>query len=678
MNHHVNKYPHLLEPLDLGITTLKNRVMMGSMHTMLEEMDDLTPLAEFYAARVRGGVGLIVTGGMAVNDISFAGWHGAKGVYREKDAERHHVVTNKVHSEGGKILLQLLHLGRDAFSPDAISASPVKSPLRPFTPREISHEEILEQIDAYAHSAYMSKKVGYDGVEIMGSEGYFLHQFLVERTNRRDDQWGGNHKNRMRISLETVKAVREKAGDDFIIMYRFPIIDLVEMGSTFDEALEFALELEKLGVNILNGGIGWHESRVPTTHTVVPRAAFTWVTEKFRKHLKTPIVTSNRINTPKVAEQVLADGHADIISLARPMLADPDFVKKAIEGREDEINVCIGCNQACLEHTMSMPPKLVSCLVNPLACHELEIKLEKTTLPKNIAVIGAGPSGMAFSVYASGRGHTVTLYDGADDMGGQLNLAKMVPGKEEFYETLRYYKRMIEKNGVNLVLNTMVTPSMLNQENYDEIIIATGVSPRIPDIKGINHEKVRSYIDVLTGANVGKKVAIIGAGGIGFDVAEYLSHQGKSNSLNIPSFMKAWGVDMTLKARSAIEGIKAEFAPSAREIYLLQRKNTKLGKTLPKTAGWIHRLELRKKKINMIPGCDYQKIDNEGLHIIVNNEKKILDVDHIVICSGQEPERSLMKQLKCEKVHLIGGADVATELDAKRAIDQACRLADKI
>ena len=678
MSQKENNYPHLLAPLDLGITTLKNRVMMGSMHTMLEEMDDLTPLADFYAARVRGGVGLIVTGGMAVNDISFAGWHGAKGVYREKDAERHNVVTKSVHREGGKILLQLLHLGRDAFSPEAISASPVKSPLRSFTPRELSHDSILEQIEAYAHSALMAKKVGYDGVEIMGSEGYFLHQFLIERTNRRTDQWGGSHENRMRISLETVKAVREKAGDNFIIMYRFPIIDLLEMGSTFDEALIFAKELEKLGVNILNGGIGWHESRVPTTHTVVPRAAFTWVTEKFRKHLKTPIVTSNRINTPAVAEQVLAEGHADIVSLARPMLADPDFVNKAIEGREDEINTCIGCNQACLEHTMSMPPKLVSCLVNPLACHETEIKLTKTDNPKHIAVVGAGTSGMAFAVYASGRGHTVTLFDAAREIGGQLNLAKKVPGKEEFYETLRYYKRMIEKNKVNLVLNTKVSPSMLNEGRYDEIVLATGVTPRIPEIDGIHHNKVLTYIDVLKGAKVGYKVAIIGAGGIGFDVAEYLSHHGKSNSLDIPSFMKAWGVDMTLKARSAIEGIKPELAPSVREIFLLQRKETKLGKTLAKTAGWIHRLELRKKKINMMPGCHYIKIDDEGLHISVGDKTKILDIDHVVICSGQKSERSLMDDLNCNNVHLIGGADVAAELDAKRAIDQACRLADSI
>ena len=678
MSHKEKKYPNLLTPLDLGITTLKNRVMMGSMHTMLEDMDDLTPLAEFYAARVRGGVGLIVTGGMAVNDISFAGWQGAKGVYREKDAERHKIVPNTVHQEGGKILLQLLHLGRDAFSPEAISASPVKSPLRPFTPRELSHEGILEQIEAYAHSASMAKKVGYDGVEIMGSEGYFLHQFLVERTNRRTDQWGGSHKNRMRICLETVKAVREKAGEDFIIMYRFPIIDLVEMGSTFDEALEFAKELEKLGVNILNGGIGWHESRVPTTHTVVPRAAFTWVTEKFRRHLTTPIVTSNRINTPDVAEKVLADGHADIVSLARPMLADPDFVKKTIEGRENEINVCIGCNQACLEHTMSIPPKLVSCLVNPLACHETEIKLEKTNNPKNIAVVGAGPSGMAFAVYASGRGHKVTLFDAADEIGGQLNLAKKVPGKEEFYETLSYYQRMIEINGVTIKLNTKVTADMLNEESYDEIVLATGVTPITPEIEGINHKKVLTYTDVLKGAEVGDKVAIIGAGGIGFDVAEYLSHQGISNSLDIPAYMKAWGVDMTLKARSAIEGIKPEFAPSAREIFLLQRKETKLGKTLAKTAGWIYRLELRKKKINMLPGCHYQKIDNDGLHISIADETKTLIVDHIIICSGQKSERSLMDHLTCDNVHLIGGADLAAELDAKRAIDQACRLANII
>lgn len=671
-----NKYPHLFEPLDLGFTTLKNRVMMGSMHTMLEDLDDLDPLAQFYAARIRGGVGLIVTGGFPVNEVSFAGYHGARGLFNDNDIKRHRHVTDTVHKEGGKVILQMLHMGRYAPSPEAIAPSAVKSPIMPFEPIALTHDQILEQIEDFANTAERAKEAGYDGVEIMGSEGYFIHLFIATRTNKRNDMWGGSYENRIRIALEIVKAVREKVGNNFILMYRLSILDLVEGGSTFDEALSLAKKLEDLGINILNGGIGWHEARIPTTHTLVPRAAFTWVTKKFKDQLSIPMVTSNRINTPAVAEKVLADGHGDIVSLARPMLADPEFVKKTIEGREDEINICIGCNQACLEHTMSGQP--VSCLVNPLACKEFFLKLEPTKSPKKIAVVGAGPAGMAFSVYAAGRGHDVTLYDAADKIGGQLNLAKKIPGKEEFHDMLRYYARQIELNNVTLKLNTMVTAQILNAGTYDEIVLATGVDPRIPDIDGVDGDNVLSYPDVLEGAKVGKSVAIIGAGGIGFDIAEFLSHKGESTSLNILAFMKAWGVDMDLEARGGIEGMVPEFEKSPREVFLLQRRETGVGKTLAKTVGWIHRTELKKKGVHMIPGCTYRKIDKDGLHITVDGQDQLLKVDNIIICSGQEPRRALLDQIDHTNVHLIGGADVAAELDAKRAIDQACQLAIKL
>ncbi|MCC3862558.1 NADPH-dependent 2,4-dienoyl-CoA reductase [Emcibacteraceae bacterium Y4] len=672
----MNKYPHMFEPLDLGFTRLKNRIIMGSMHTMLEDMKDLSWLAEFYAARVRGGVSLIVTGGFPVNEASFAGFHGARGLYDNNDIERHKLVTDRVHNEGGKVIMQLLHMGRYAPSPEAIAPSPIKSPIMPFAPLELTHEQILEQIDDFAVAAERAKLAGYDGIEIMGSEGYFIHQFVAKRTNKRTDQWGGSYENRIKLALEIVKAVREKIGDDFILMYRFSILDLVEEGSTFDEALMLAKKLEKLGINILNGGIGWHESRVPTTHTVVPRAAFTWVTEKFKKHLSVPMVTSNRINKPEIAEQVLADGHADLVSLARPMLADPEFVNKAADGREDEINICIGCNQACLEHTLTGKP--VSCLVNPLACAESYLKITPTETPKNIAVVGAGPGGMAFAVYAAMRGHHVTLFDKADKIGGQLNMAKKVPGKEEFYDMIKYYERQLEIHNVDVKLGTHIDGEVIKNGDFNEIILATGVKPRIPDIPGLDHEKVLTYIDVLNGTHVGDKIAIIGAGGIGFDVAEFLSHSGERTSQNIGAYMKAWGVDMALDARGGIEGVEAKFPKSKREIYLLQRSETGVGKKLAKTVGWIHRTELKKKGVHMVPGCEYQKINDDGLHVTMNGEQQILDVDHIIICAGQEPERSLQNDNPDLNVHLIGGADVAAELDAKRAINQACKLALEI
>lgn len=671
----MNKYPHIFEPLDLGFTTLKNRIIMGSMHTMLEDLDDLNPLKEFYLERVRGGVGLIVTGGFPINEESFAGFHGARGLYNDDDIKKHKEITDCIHHEGGKIIMQFLHMGRYAPSPKAIAPSPIKSPIMPFEPVELSHDEILKQIDDFAVAAERAKEAGYDGIEIMGSEGYFIHQFVAERTNKRTDDWGGSYENRIRFPLEVVKAVRNKVGNDFILMYRFSILDLVEEGSTFDEALMLAKKLEKLGITILNGGIGWHESRVPTTHTVVPRAAFTWVTERFRKELNIPMVTSNRINTPDVAEKVLSDGHADLVSIARPMLADPEFVKKAAEGREDEINICIGCNQACLEHTLTGRP--VSCLVNPFACAETWFKLEKTDRPKNIAVVGAGPGGMAFATYAAKRGHQVTLFDAASEIGGQLNMAKHVPGKEEFFAMIAYFKRQLEIHKVEIKLNTFVTAEMVDDQ-FDEVILATGVTPRTPDIDGIDHKKVLSYVDVLNGAKVGDKIAIIGAGGIGFDVAEFLSHNGDKTSQNIQVYMKSWGVDMTLKARGGVEGITPKIDTPAREIFLLQRGEEGVGKKLAKTAGWIHRTTLKKKSVHMIPGCSYERIDDNGLHINIAGENKVLDVDHVIICAGQEPNRALQDQIKNIPVHLIGGADVAAELDAKRAINQAMKVAISI
>lgn len=666
----------MFEPLDLGFTTLKNRVIMGSMHTMLEDMDDLSRLIDFYAARVRGGVGLIVTGGFPVNEASFAGFHGARGLYNDNDIKRHKLVTDKVHAEGGKIIMQMLHMGRYAPSPKAIAPSPIQSPIMPFAPIELTHDQILEQIDDFANTAHNAKEAGYDGVEIMGSEGYFIHQFIAKRTNKRTDQWGGSYENRIKLAIEVVKAVRRKVGDEFILMYRFSILDLVEEGSTFDEALELAKILEKLGINILNGGIGWHESRVPTTHTLVPRAAYTWVSEKFKKHLSTPLVTSNRINTPGVAEKTLKAGHADLISMSRPMLADPDFVKKAAEGREDEINICIGCNQACLEHTLTGRP--VSCLVNPMACEESKFKMEMVSTPKSIAVIGAGPGGMAFAVYAAKRGHKVSLFDSASEIGGQLNMAKKVPGKEEFYDMIKYYQRQLELNNVDIHLNKTVDAEMLNAGNFDEIILATGVKPRVPEIEGLNNDKVLTYIDVLNGAEVGEKVAIIGAGGIGFDVAEFLTSSGESHSLNIPSFMKSWGVDMTLNARGGIEGIMPEITKSSKEVYLLQRRDSGVGKSLAKTVGWIHRTELKKKGVHMLPSCTYRKIDDDGLHVTIGDEDKLLNVDNVILCAGQVSHDELKDQIVDKNVHLIGGADFAAELDAKRAIYQACELAHNI
>lgn len=670
MNAH---YPKLLEPLDLGFTTLKNRVLMGSMHTGLEEeQNGLERMAAFFSERARGGVGLIVTGGFGPS--AHAATHPMTNIIQnDEQAAKHRLITDAVHAEGGKICMQILHTGRYAFNPESVAPSAIQAPINPFPPRELDENEIDNEINDIVQLAKYAQIGGYDGVEIMGSEGYFINQFLARRTNHRDDQWGGEYENRMRLAVEVVRRTREAVGKHFIIIFRLSMLDLVEGGSTFEEALELGQAIEQAGATIINTGIGWHEARIPTIATKVPRAAFTWVTARFREHLSIPVITSNRINTPEVAEEVLTRGDADMISMARPFLADPLFVQKAEQGRADEINTCIGCNQACLDHAFN--GKMTSCLVNPRACHETELIITDVTETKKVAVVGAGPAGLAFSVTAAQRGHDVTLFDASSEIGGQFNIAKQIPGKEEFYETLRYFRKQLTLSGVKLELNSPITVEQLNASDFDEVILATGIRPRTPDIEGIEHDKVLSYLDVLRDKQpIGQKVAVIGAGGIGFDVSEYLLHKGEATSQNIPAFMKEWGVDMTLTARGGIEGIQAEAVNGERQIWLLQRKKSKVGGKLGKTTGWIHRSGLKNKGVHMLPGCEYLKIDDQGLHIRVADETQVLEVDNVIICAGQEPARALTEGLN-KPYQLIGGADVAAELDAKRAIDQGTRLA---
>ena len=669
-------YPHLLQPLDLGFTTLKNRVLMGSMHLGLEEAPQgFERMAAFYAERARGGVALIVTGGIGPNKEGAVHAHAAQMATAE-DAEKHKIVTEAVHAEGGKICMQILHTGRYAYNPKPVAPSAIQAPINPFPPKELSEEEIEQQIADFVRCAALAKKAGYDGVEIMGSEGYLLNQFIAARTNHREDEWGGAYEQRIRFPLEIVRRVREAVGVDFIIIYRLSMLDLVEGGSSYEEIIALGKAIEQAGATIINTGIGWHEARIPTIATKVPRAAFTWVTAKVREALSVPVITSNRINMPDVAEAVLARGDADMVSMARPFLADPEFVIKAEQNRADEINTCIGCNQACLDHVFA--GKLTSCLVNPRACHETELLIVPTDTPKKLAVVGAGPAGLAFATTAAKRGHQVTLFDAADQIGGQFNIAKRIPGKEEFYETLRYFAKQVELTGVTLQLNTRVTPEMLDQSDFDEVIMATGIAPRKPGIEGIDHPKVLNYLDVMSGAPVGEKVAVIGAGGIGFDISEVLVHQGESTSQNIEAFMKEWGVDMSLQSRGGVEQMSQEFEPAAREVFLLQRKKSKVGANLGKTTGWIHRTDLVKKGVKMLSSCEYLKIDDQGLHLLVKGEPQLLDVDNVIICAGQEPERTVADQVQAKPVHLIGGADVASELDAKRAIDQGTRLAATI
>ena len=674
------QYPFLLKPLDLGFTQLRNRVLMGSMHTGLEDIPDAHErMAAFYGERAAGGVALIVTGGFMPNAHCLPA--GEVPVYRQPGAiEKHRIITAAVHQHGGKICLQILHTGRYSRTENLLAPSAIQAPINRLVPAEASEEQILQQIEDFAEFAEFCQQAGYDGVEIMGSEGYFINEFIALRTNQRQDRWGGSFENRIRLALEIVRRTRARVGPHFIIIFRLSMLDLVEGGSRFDETVLLGKALAAAGVTIINTGIGWHESQIPTIATKVPRAAFTWVTAKFRAELPVPVITSNRINTPEVAEQVLARGDADMISMARPFLADPQFVSKAAAGRSDEINTCIGCNQACLDHIFN--GRLTSCLVNPRACHEMELQITAATSVKKFAVVGAGPAGLAFAVTAAERGHQVTLFDAAAEIGGQFNLAKRIPGKEEFNETLRYFSVRLQQLGVTLRLNQRVDVTTLNGGDHDEIILATGIAPRTLEIPGIDagiaQGRVLRYADVVAGrVNVGRSVAIIGAGGIGFDVAEFLSHGATSASQNIEQFMREWGIDMSLQARGGIEGISAEVEPSPRRIYLLQRKQTKVGANLGKTTGWIHRLGLMKKNVQMISGCEYERIDATGLHVRINGEPRVLPVDNIVICAGQEPLRELVDGL-CKPFHLIGGADVASELDAKRAIDQATRLALKI
>jgi 2,4-dienoyl-CoA reductase (NADPH2) len=670
-------YPHLFKPLDLGFTQLKNRVLMGSMHTGLEDGNHHAELAAYFAERARGGVALIVTGGYAPN---VAGWVKpfAGTLATRRSARKHRSITDAVHNEGGKIALQILHAGRYSYHPLLVAPSKIKSPITPFTPRALSARGVEKQISAFVRCAALAMEAGYDGVEVMGSEGYLINEFLVEHTNQRNDQWGGSYENRMRFAIEIVRRMREAVGPDFIIIYRLSVIDLVPNGSSWDEVVALAKEIERAGATLINSGIGWHEARIPTIATSVPRAAFTWVTAKLREEVNIPVVATNRINTPEVAEQVLADGHADMVSMARPLLADENFVIKAEQGRADEINTCIACNQACLDHTFK--GELSSCLVNPRACHETTLNYHPGKNKKRIAVVGAGPAGLTAATVLASRGHSVSLYESSSEIGGQLNMAKVIPGKEEFHEMLRYFSRQVELTGVTLHLNTVAEPATLS--GFDEVIVATGVTPRNPKIPGQDSPSVLTYIDVLKHRQpVGRRVAIIGAGGIGFDVAEYLASDGESTTEDLSAWLAEWGVEDPSVARGGV--VQAAPERADREIYLLQRSEGKPGAGLGKTTGWIHRANLKKAGVLMVNGVNYQEITDEGLRVAYKTDQseEVLGVDTIVLCAGQEPRRDLYDQLRdvnTSTVHVIGGAHEASELDAKRAINQAARLAAQI
>lgn len=667
-------YPSLFAPLDLGFTQLKNRVLMGSMHTGLEEYPDgAERLAAFYAERARHGVALIVTGGIAPAQ-SGVGMEGGATLNDARQVAHHRVITDAVHNEGGKIALQILHTGRYSYQPQLVAPSAIQAPINRFTPHALSHEEVLQLIEDFAHCAQLAREAGYDGVEVMGSEGYLINEFLALRTNQRDDEWGGDYARRMRFAVEVVRAVRQRVGNDFIIIYRLSMLDLVENGGTFAETVQLAQAIEAAGATLINTGIGWHEARIPTIATPVPRGAFSWVTRKLKGHVSLPLVTTNRINDPQVADEILARGDADMVSMARPFLADAELLSKAQSGRADEINTCIGCNQACLDQIFV--GKVTSCLVNPRACHETKMPVFPASTIKNLAVVGAGPAGLAFAINAAARGHHVALFDALGEIGGQFNIAKQIPGKEEFYETLRYYRRMIDITGVTLKLNHYVAADDL--QAFDEVILASGIEPRRPPIDGIDHPKVLTYLDVLRDKTpVGRRVAIVGCGGIGFDTAMYLSQPGEPTSQSIADFCVEWGIDTSLQQAGGLRPEGPHLTRSPRQIVMLQRKASKPGEGLGKTTGWIHRTTLLSRGVKMIPAVSYQKIDDVGLHVLIGGEAQTLEVDNVIICAGQEPRRELAEPLRAtgKTVHLIGGCDVAMELDARRAIAQGTRLA---
>ena len=671
-------YDHMLSPLDLGWTTLKNRVLMGSMHTNLEEIPGgFERAAVYFAERAKGQVGLIVTGGISPNPVGCVAAMAAKLTTKE-EADSHKLITSAVHAEGGKICMQILHTGRYGYHPQIVAPSAIQAPINFFKPKELSHDEIIQTINDYVQCALLAKEAGYDGVEIMGSEGYLINQFIAKRTNKRNDEWGGVYENRIKFPIQIVEQTRKTIGKEFIIIYRLSMLDLVEEGSTWSEVVQLAKAIEAAGATLINTGIGWHEARIPTIATKVPRKAFAWVTKKLKSEVSIPLIAVNRINTPQIAEEVISEGFADMVSMARPFLADADFVLKSMEERADEINTCIACNQACLDHTFQM--KISSCLVNPRACHETELIYKMTITPKKIAVVGGGPAGMAFAHIAAMRGHDITLFEASHELGGQFNMAKVIPGKEEYAETIRFYKTMLSKYKVKLILNKKVTGEELGKDNYDEIILANGVTPRKIDIQGIEHKKVLNYLDVLQyKVQVGKTVAIVGAGGIGFDVAEYLLQPDRhQDAQHINDFLGEWGVDREYQSAGALT--TPQKTSPIREIFILKRSTGKHGATLGKTTGWIHKASLTNHGVKMMADVRYIKIDDEGFHIEVKGEKMLLPVDNVIICAGQQSSRMLYDSLKASGLnpHLIGGAYEAAELDAKSAIYQACHLAADI